>query len=57
MTKSAGGKGSNPRPFTVPREQYESSWDAIFRKQPPDSNPTQQEQTSNNKESDQTALT
>lgn len=28
---SDGGKGSAPRPFDVPREQYESNFDRIFR--------------------------
>ena len=25
-------KGSNARPFEVPREQFEKNWDEIFRK-------------------------
>lgn len=27
---SAGGKGSNPRPFSVPKDVFESNWDRIF---------------------------
>ena len=27
------GKGSNPRPFAVDREQFRSNFDAIFRKE------------------------
>jgi hypothetical protein len=26
------GKGSNPRPYTVPREEFRNNFDAIFRK-------------------------
>ena len=29
---SDGGKGSKPRPISVPREQFDSNWDAIFKK-------------------------
>ena len=25
-------KGSNPRPIHVPRDQYNSNWDAVFGK-------------------------
>ena len=38
-----GGKGSNPRPYSVTNEEYKSRWDAIFardieeEKQSPDS--------------------
>jgi hypothetical protein len=27
---SDGGKGSNPRPFSVSNEEYSKRWDAIF---------------------------
>ena len=27
---SDGGKGSNPRPYSVSNEEYNSRWDAIF---------------------------
>jgi hypothetical protein len=30
MSKSDGGKGSSPRPFSVAQEQYEARWDMIF---------------------------
>jgi hypothetical protein len=30
MTKSDGGKGSSPRPFSIAQEQYEARWDMIF---------------------------
>ena len=30
---SDGGKGSAPRPFSVPMEQFEKNWDAIFKKE------------------------
>lgn len=29
---SDGGKGSSPRPFSVPKEQFNSNWDKIFGK-------------------------
>ena len=25
------GKGSKPRPISIPREQFESNWDSIFK--------------------------
>jgi hypothetical protein len=27
-----GGKGSNPRPFSVDRKTFEANWDSIFKK-------------------------
>lgn len=34
------GKGSNPRPFEVPREQFRDNWDKIFgRKDPKEDKP------------------
>ena len=30
MTKSDGGKGSLPRPFSVAQQEYEARWDMIF---------------------------
>ncbi len=32
---SAGGKGDAPRPFTIPREDFEARWDAIFGNKKP----------------------
>ena len=32
MTARDGGKGDRQRPLTVPKEQFESNWDAIFKK-------------------------
>ena len=29
---STGGKGSKPRPFSIPRKQFEDNWDKIFGK-------------------------
>ena len=26
------GKGSKPRPFSVPRQVFENNWDRIFKK-------------------------
>lgn len=31
---SDGGKGDAPRPFSVPKEKFDSNWDAIFKKKP-----------------------
>lgn len=28
---STGGKGSKPRPFSVPKKKFDSNWDAIFK--------------------------
>jgi hypothetical protein len=30
------GKGSNPRPFDIPKEDYRDNWDRIFSKKKPD---------------------
>jgi hypothetical protein len=30
MSKSDGGKGSSPRPFSVSQAEYDARWDAIF---------------------------
>ena len=29
-SKSDGGKGSSPRPYSVSQQEYDSRWDAIF---------------------------
>ena len=29
---SDGGKGSNPRPFSVDQKTFDSNWDNIFKK-------------------------
>lgn len=29
---SDGGKGSKPRPFSVSQHEYDTRWDAIFRR-------------------------
>ena len=29
---SDGGKGSNPRPYSVDKKTYDDNWDAIFKK-------------------------
>lgn len=28
----SGGKGSNPRPISVPRKQFDENWERIFGK-------------------------
>jgi hypothetical protein len=30
MSKSDGGKGSSPRPFSVSQDEYNKRWDTIF---------------------------
>ena len=32
MTTRDGGKGDRQRPLTIPKEQFEANWDAIFKK-------------------------
>lgn len=29
-----GGKGSKPRPFSVPKDEFDRRWDDIFKKDP-----------------------
>lgn len=29
------GKGSNPRPFEIPRDEFRDNWDKIFGKKGP----------------------
>jgi hypothetical protein len=26
-----GGKGDSPRPFSIPKEQFDNNWDSIFK--------------------------
>ena len=33
---SDGGKGSKPRPYSVPQDQFASNWDTIFGKKKQD---------------------
>jgi hypothetical protein len=33
MSKSDGGKGSSPRPFSISEEEYARRWEAIFGRQ------------------------
>ncbi len=45
MTKSDGGKGSSPRPFSVAQAEYEARWDMIFgRDKPKEKEETPKEQ-------------
>ena len=34
MTNRDGGKGDQQRPLTIPKEQFEANWDAIFKPNP-----------------------
>ena len=36
MSKSDGGKGSSPRPFSISNEEYANRWDAIFGRDAPE---------------------
>jgi hypothetical protein len=40
-------KGSQPRPFTIPRDQFRSQWDQIFGKQPRPEKPTHEQPRNN----------
>lgn len=31
---STGGKGSKPRPLSVPRKKFDENWERIFGKKP-----------------------
>lgn len=33
---SDGGKGSDPRPLSISKEEFENRWDTIFKKSPAD---------------------
>jgi hypothetical protein len=33
---STGGKGSKPRPLSIPRKQFEDNWERIFGKKKQD---------------------
>jgi hypothetical protein len=33
---SDGGKGSKARPFSVPKEKFDTNWEAIFGKKKPE---------------------
>lgn len=35
MSKSDGGKGSSPRPYSVTQQEYDARWDLIFGRDKP----------------------
>jgi hypothetical protein len=35
MNQRDGGKGDQQRPLTIPKEQFEANWNAIFKKPNP----------------------
>jgi hypothetical protein len=37
---STGGKGSKPRPLSIPRKQFEDNWERIFGKKKQDKQKT-----------------
>ncbi len=49
-SKSDGGKGSSPRPFSVSQEEYDKRWDAIFgrnlKDEPQDNKRSEEEEES-----------
>ena len=49
---TTGGKGDKPRPYSVPLEQFDNNWDAIFKKkkqeEPVDHKPTDNESGNSN---------
>jgi hypothetical protein len=38
------GKGSKPRPFSVPRKKYDENWDKIFGKKKEDKKSTEKQE-------------
>lgn len=44
MSKSDGGKGSSPRPYSVTQQEYDSRWDAIFGRDKPKEEKPKEEQ-------------
>lgn len=36
MSKMHGGKGDTPRPLSVPKEQFDKNFEAIFGKKKPE---------------------
>ena len=44
MSKSDGGKGSSPRPFSVAQAEYEARWDLIFGRDKPKEEKPEEEQ-------------
>jgi len=43
---SKAGKGSRPRPYSVPKEQYDKSWEQIFGKKDKDTDTQKQQEDS-----------
>ena len=41
------GKGSNPRPFDIPREEFRNNWDKIFGRKESKTNQDDKEDKSN----------
>lgn len=41
------GKGSNPRPYSIPREEFRNNWDQIFGSKEPQTNQADQQDKSN----------
>ena len=44
MSKSDGGKGSSPRPYSVTQAEYDSRWDLIFGRDKPNEEKPEEEQ-------------
>ena len=50
MSKSDGGKGSSPRPYSVTQQEYDSRWDAIFGRDKPKEEKPKEEQPKETKD-------
>ena len=44
MSKSDGGKGSSPRPYSVTQQEYDARWDLIFGRDKPKEEDKEKEQ-------------
>ena len=44
MSKSDGGKGSSPRPYSVTQQEYDARWDLIFGRDKPKEDDKEKEQ-------------
>jgi hypothetical protein len=44
------GKGSSPRPYGIPKEQFDNNFDAIFRKKDKPTEPKQEPKNGDQKD-------
>lgn len=50
MSKSDGGKGSSPRPYSVTQQEYDARWDLIFGRDKPKEEKLEEEQPEETKD-------